>query len=174
MTSHPLRWTVVFGAAASAMLAGCGGPASPLTPARVLRYDAVARTVNITARAGYGGLSGELNFDGYADGQLTLHVPYGWLVSVTCVNDSHLLQHSCAVVPDTPPTLGARPLAFPEASSPDPTNGSAPATSTTFEFVANRAGSYRIACLVHGHEIDGMWDHLLVQRGVVPSATIGR
>ena len=143
-----------------------------MTPAQVLRYDAGGRTVDITSRAAYAGISGEMNFDGYANGRLTLHVPYGWLVSVTCVNDSHLLLHSCAVVPDVPATLGARPLAFPEASSPDPTTGSRPGTSTTFEFVANHVGSYRIACLVHGHEIDGMWDYLVVEQGVSPSATV--
>lgn len=113
-----------------------------------------------------------MNFDGYANGRLTIHVPFGWLVSVKCVNDSHLLQHSCAVVSDTPASLGARPLAFPEASSPDPASGSKPGSSATFEFAADRAGRYRIACLVHGHEIDGMWDYLVVGGSGPASATV--
>lgn len=158
---------------AAVLLASCGGSSPPLRPGQILHFDATARTVDVTAHAAYGAANGEMNFDGYANGHLTIRVPFGWLVSVRCTNDSQLLQHSCAVVADVPATLGTRPLAFPEASSPDPANGSHPGTTSTFQFVADRSGSFRIACLVHGHEIDGMWDRLVVTGSGLPAAVVG-
>ena len=165
---------VAAGAASAALLAGCGSPPPPMTARQILGFDATSHTVEVTARAAYGAGNGEMNFDGYGNGALTITVPFGWLISVRCTNDSQLLRHSCAVVSDTPASLGYRPLAFPEASSPDPTDGSLPRTSSTFEFVADHLGSYRVACLVHGHEIDGMWDRLVVENGVRPSVTVRR
>ena len=163
---------VASGTAVAALLAGCGGQPPPMSARQILRFDATSHTVDVTARAAYGAGNGEMNFDGYANGQLTIHIPVGWLVTVHCTNDSRLLLHSCAVVSDTPATLGTRPLAFPEASSPDPANGSRANTTSTFQFVADRTGSYRIACLVHGHEIDGMWDRLVVTTTQTPSASV--
>ena len=163
---------VASGTAAAALLAGCGSPPPPMTARQILRFDATSHTVDVTARAAYGAGNGEMNFDGYANGQLVIRIPVGWLVTVHCINDSKLLLHSCAVVSDTPATLGTRPLSFPEASSPDPATGSRPDTTSTFQFVADRTGSYRIACLVHGHEIDGMWDRLVVTTTQTPSTSI--
>jgi hypothetical protein len=161
------------GTAAAVVLAGCGGQPAPMSARQILHFDAANRTVDVTARAAYNGANGEMNFDGYANGRLTIDIPVGWLVTVHCANDSKLLLHSCAVVSDTPATLGTRPLAFPEASSPDPADGSRPNSPSTFQFVADRTGSYRIACLVHGHEIDGMWDRLDVTGALTPSASVG-
>jgi len=155
-------------------LAGCGGQPAPMSARQIVRFDATARTVDVSAHAAYGGANGQMNFDGYANGRLTIDIPVGWLVTVHCVNDSRLLLHSCAIVSDAPATLGTRPLAFPEASSPDPATGSRPNTASTFQFVADRTGSFRIACLVHGHEIDGMWDRLVVTGGQTPSASVSR
>lgn len=160
------------GAAAAVLLAGCGSPPAPMSAHQILRFDATNHTVDVTAREAYGAGNGEMNFDGYGNGRLTLRIPVGWLVTVHCTNESKLLLHSCAIVSDTPATLGARPLAFPEASSPDPATGSRPDTTSTFQFVADRTGSYRIACLVHGHEIDGMWDRVVVTPSQTPSASI--
>lgn len=159
-------------AAAAGTLAGCGSQPAPMSARQILAFDTSARTVDVSAHAAYGSANGEMNFDGYAGGRLTIDIPVGWLVTVHCVNDSKLLQHSCAVVSDAPATLGTRPLAFPEASSPDPADGSRPGAISTFQFVADRTGSFRIACLVHGHEIDGMWDRLVVTAGQTPSASL--
>jgi uncharacterized cupredoxin-like copper-binding protein len=41
-----------------------------------------------------------------------------------------------------------------------------------FSFVARRAGSFRIACLVPGHEQARMWDVLEVARGGQPSISV--
>lgn len=161
--------------AVAAVLSGCGAPASPLSAAQILQYDSPSHTVTLTADAAYGGLGGDMNFDGYANGRLTVTVPYGWIVEVHCTNSSTLLSHSCAVVGDTPPlqSIGLRPLAFQRASSPDPYDGMKPGSSTTFEFLADKAGRYRLACLVHGHELDGMYDYVVVgPPGSLPSVSI--
>ncbi|HEV2369777.1 MAG TPA: sulfocyanin-like copper-binding protein [Acidimicrobiales bacterium] len=161
--------------AAGAALGGCGGNAAPLTAAQVMQYDAPSHTVQLTADAAYGGLGGDMNFDGYSNGRLSVTVPYGWIVQVTCTNDSQVLRHSCAFVADAPSqALGVRPLAFAEASSPDPYDGSPPGRKSSFEFLADHLGRYRLACLVHGHELDGMWDYLVVgPAGSLPSVTVG-
>ena len=172
MRAPAFAGAVGSGAAVAALLGGCGTQPAPMSARQIVRFDTTSHTVDVTARAAYGGANGEMNFDGYANGALTVDIPVGWLVTVHCTNDSKLLQHSCAIVSDTPATLGTRPLAFPEASSPDPADGSRPDTTSTFQFVADRTGSYRIACLVHGHEIDGMWDRLLVTTGATPSASV--
>jgi hypothetical protein len=59
--------------------------------------------------------------------------------------------------------------AFKGASVPNPTYGLQPGQSATFSFVASRTGSFRLACLVPGHEEARMWDVLEVTRGGKPS-----
>jgi len=172
-----LSWPAVALALGLAVgAAACGGATPPLSTAQILQYDPAAHTVQLTADAAYGGLGGDMNFDGYSNGRLTVTIPYGWVVQVDCTNDSKLLSHSCAVVADSPSqALGLRPLAFPEASSPDPYDGSKPGRRSTFEFLADRLGRYRLACLVHGHELDGMYAYIVVgAAGTLPSATVGK
>jgi len=158
---------------AGAALAACGGPSTPLAAHQILSSDTTSHTVQVTADAAYGGLGGDMNFDGYSNGHLTITVPYGWIVQVDCTNDSKLLSHSCAVVSDDrSQVLGTRPPAFPNAASPDPYDGSRPGAKSTFEFLADRVGRYRLTCLVHGHEVDGMWDYFVVApAGTPPSVT---
>jgi uncharacterized cupredoxin-like copper-binding protein len=117
------------------------------------------------------GADGGFNFDGYGDGAMRVGIPRGWRVDVTCKNASSILSHSCAIVDDQQLSPYAAPLAFPGASTPEPQGGVAPGASTSFSFVAARVGTYRIACLVSGHEIDGMWDWFNVTRSGLPSLT---
>jgi hypothetical protein len=46
-----------------------------------------------------------------------------------------------------------------------------PGSTTKFSFVASRVGTYRIACLVAGHEEARMYDVLEVTRGGTPRIT---
>jgi uncharacterized cupredoxin-like copper-binding protein len=48
-------------------------------------------------------------------------------------------------------------------------NGLGLGESSSFQFVASKVGTYRIACLVIGHESDGMWDWFDVTPGGLPS-----
>jgi hypothetical protein len=96
-------------------------------------------------------------------------IPLGWRVEVTCKNASATLSHSCGIVADLPLSPFGAPVAFPGASSPNPKDGALPGVTNRFSFLAAKAGTYRIACLVSGHEIDGMWDWLDVTRGGSPA-----
>ena len=78
------RGVVAFfvGAGLAAGTAACGGSTPPLSASGIMQYDAAAHTVQLTADAAYGGLGGDMNFDGYSNGHLTVTVPYGWVVQV--------------------------------------------------------------------------------------------
>jgi Sulfocyanin (SoxE) domain len=129
-------------------------------PQQFLRIEAAAKTAIVKLYAGYNGENNGFNFDGYGRGELTITVPSGWRVRVTCSNRG-ALTHSCAVVRGpmtiTPAFRGAATPILP------------PGSTTTFSFMASRVGSYRFACLVPGHEEARMWDVLVVAHGGRPS-----
>ena len=128
-----------------------------------LSYDPATRTATLKLVAGYRGINRGLNYDGYSNGQMAVGVPVGWTVVVDLSNVA-TINHSAAVVTAT----GTSPV-FSGASSPDPTLGLAPGASLTFSFGATVVGSYRIACLVPGHEGLGMWASFTVTAGGVPT-----
>jgi FtsP/CotA-like multicopper oxidase with cupredoxin domain len=132
------------------------------SPAQFLHVEAKQRTAVVTLIAGYNAENNGFNFDGYGRGELLVSVPRGWRVRVTCSNHGGM-SHSCAVVPGpmtvTPSFRGAATPILP------------PGSTTRFSFVASRAGSYRFACLVPGHEEARMWDVLEVTRGGKPTIT---
>lgn len=144
-------------------LAAVVGVSKP-DPRRFLQVDARQRVVSLTLWAGYGSSNNGFNFDGYGRGELMVTVPLHWRVRVTCANRGSM-RHSCAVVPG-PMTAT---LAFKGASSPQPIVGLSPGRTATFSFVASKLGSYRIACLVPGHEEARMWDVLEVVRAGKPA-----
>lgn len=145
-------------AAAPAAAAGGG------SPARYLRWDAANHTVHLTLLAGLGDANNGFNFDGYGRGELRVVVPLHARVVVDC-EDRGAARHSCAIVANS---LATRP-AFRGAASASPRTGLGPGGKTTFSFVASRPGSYRIACLVPGHEQARMWDVFDVRRVARPS-----
>ncbi|MHB1500749.1 MAG: sulfocyanin-like copper-binding protein [Candidatus Dormibacteria bacterium] len=118
---------------------------------RWLSYNAATKTATLELVAGYQGVNNTLSYDGEANGKLVVTVPVGW---TTVVNFSNVdkINHSAAIV-----TAGGTTPVFPGASIPNPTVGIPPGSHSTFSFVASRTGSYRIACLVLGHEQLGMW-----------------
>jgi uncharacterized cupredoxin-like copper-binding protein len=135
----------------------------PPPPARFLRADATTHTATITLIASYDGTNGGFNFDGYSR-ELMWTVPRGWRIRVVCENRGPL-RHSCAVVKNS---LSTKP-AFKGASTPQPKTGLAAGEKATFRFRASKAGSYRFACLVPGHEDARMWDVLKITRHGRPS-----
>jgi hypothetical protein len=74
------------------------------------------------------------------------------------------LRHSCAVVRNA---VSTKP-AFRGAVTPRPFVGLEAGSTARFSFRASRAGVYRFACLVPGHEDARMWDVLKVTRGGKP------
>jgi sulfocyanin SoxE-like protein len=136
-------------------------------PGRFLAWNAKARVVRLMLLAGLGRENNGFNFDGYGRGKLLVRVPLGWRVVVDCENRG-TMRHSCAIV------RGAlsRVPAFRGAATQQPLTGLSPGAKATFSFVASRAGTYRIACLVDGHEQARMYDVLDVVRAARPSVAI--
>jgi hypothetical protein len=130
-----------------------GSPA----PGRWLSWNVARRTASLTLVAGYDAANNGFNFDGYGRGKLLVRMPLGWRVSVTCRNAASR-RHSCAIVRG-PQTITP---AFRGAATPTPTLGLRSGQTARFTFSASRAGTYRIACLVPGHEEARMWDVLVV------------
>ena len=93
--------------------------------------------------------------------------PLGWRVVVDCENRGGM-RHSCGIVKGS---LATTP-AFHGASTKQPIVGLSPRAKATFSFTAARTGSFRIACLVPGHEQARMWDVLVVGRGGRPSISV--
>jgi Sulfocyanin (SoxE) domain len=154
---------VIATLAATLVLALTGGT-SATSPAKYLRWNAAARTAHLTLLAGLGGGNNGFNFDGYGRGELLVVVPLGARVVVDCENRGGA-RHSCAIVAGPLETTPA----FRGASTPSPVAGLSPGAHATFSFRASRTGTYRIACLVPGHEQARMWDVLDVKRVRRPS-----
>jgi sulfocyanin SoxE-like protein len=136
------------------------------SPSQYLHSNARAHVVHLTLLAGLGSANNGFNFDGYGRGQLLVRVPLGWRVVVDCENRGPM-RHSCAIVHGALATVPA----FAGAATPQPVRGLSPGSKATFSFEARRAGTYRIACLVPGHEQARMYDVLDVVRGARPSIT---
>jgi hypothetical protein len=152
---------IAVAAAALIAVAACGGDSgasarTPLadasSPPLSLSSDPAARTVSFTLFAGYNGANSGLNFDGHSSGNLEIDAPKGWAVTITCSNKGPL-NHSCAVVADE---AASQPL-FTGATTQNPGAGLAAGQQASFTFKPDRAGTFRIVCLVPGHEPEGMW-----------------
>jgi hypothetical protein len=138
--------------------------ASSPPPTHYLSWSKAHRVARLTLVAGLTGENHGFNFDGYGRGELLVRIPVGWRVVVTCRNAGGT-RHSCAVVSGS---LSTSP-AFKGAASPSPVSGLSPGAEAHFSFVARRIGTFRIACLVPGHEQARMWDVLDVIRRGRPS-----
>ena len=138
-----------------------GGPVNP-----PLSFSARTHTVSLYLRASDPHGSSPFNFDGASAGHMTITVPVGWRVDATCANESTILTHSCAIV-----DKGTTTLAFNGSAVPDPVRGVKQGSAETFSFVASRAGTYQLVCLVPGHREAGMWDWFQVRSGGVPTIT---
>jgi hypothetical protein len=155
-----VRRAALASAAALLVLA----PAASAGAGHWLSWNKAAKTASLTLVAGYNGSNNGFNFDGYGRGKLLVRVPLGWRVTVTCKNGGST-RHSCAIVRGP---MTAVP-AFPGATTPDPVLGLETGKTARFTFTASRAGTYRIACLVPGHEEARMWDVLVVGGVTRPS-----
>lgn len=161
---------VLIGAGAI-VLSACGSStsAAPLSHSAILKADAATKVVHLELVANETSSFSGFNFDGYGGGAMRVNVPVGWTVDVTCTNESTTMAHSCAIVDDAPIALSGGRIAFAGATIPDPANGLGLGESESFQFIAAKVGTYRIDCLVIGHEADGMWDWFNVTDGGSPS-----
>ena len=178
---HGRRRSLQHAARAAAALVGGGlalaacssAPSSPGVGA-VLTAASGSRSVQLNLVAAATGANSGFNFDGYGSGAMTVSVPVGWRVVVTCENASAVFTHSCAIVRDVAPGVNGAPLAFAGAEIPNAHSGLQHGDSATFQFVAAQTGRYKIACLVTGHELDGMWDWFVVSAGGRPQVSYAK
>ena len=129
-----------------------------------LAFDGPAKTVQFHLIAGYSGLNGALNFNGFGDGGLTLTIPAGWRVVLHFTNHDGMLPHSSVVIPDgpVPAVTGALSPAFSQAVTLKLQEGLTSSEQDDMKFLADKAGSYLIICGVPGHAAAGMWIRLVV------------
>src|SRR6185503_15087009 len=128
-----------------------------------LSVDAATKTATFQLVAGQTKLNSGLNFNGSNDGKLTLTVPQNWNVVVHFTNKDPNLPHSAEIVDTTKP-MPAGPVdpTFPRATTQKLMVGLASGETDTFQFVANKPGSFMIFCGVPGHGLAGMWIRLNV------------
>lgn len=124
-----------------------------------MTYSTYAHTATLKLVAGYNSELGGLNYNGYGRGKMVVSVPTGWKVTVDFSNQGRL-PHSVAITHSARSTAPA----FPGAALPpsELTAGIAPGRSAAFTFTTGTPGTYRIACLVPGHQSAGMWDTFMV------------
>lgn len=132
-----------------------------------LRFDTATKTATFELIAGLTGVNGALNFNGFADGNLTLSVPQGWSVVMNFRNHDGMLPHSAEVIPDTHPLpIVAVAPAFPRAVTVRLAEGLVSEQTDDLRFIADKGGSYLIFCGVSGHGAAGMWVRLEVSGSV--------
>ena len=128
-----------------------------------LSFDANAKTARFQLIAGLTGANGALNFNGFADGALTVVIPTGWTVEMDFVNHDGMLPHSAIVVAGTLPIAAAPSSpAIPRAFTVRLSAGLPPLGKDQMHFTAAPAGEYFIVCGVPGHATAGMWIRLRV------------
>ena len=162
-----VRW-----AAAAVLGAGLAAVLVALIPG-VSAFGAAGHTAHLTIVAGKTDAGGGFNFNGYAQGAMTVTVPVGWKVVVTFENAA-VLAHSLEVQPFTavqPPVPQTKPV-FAGAATKDLALGLSKGAKTTVSFTADKAGTYEFTCAVPGHASAGMWDKLIVSASAkTPSVT---
>jgi uncharacterized cupredoxin-like copper-binding protein len=170
----PGRWVTL--AAASTMLvavvSGCG-QTQDLTK-QYMTVDNSTKTVTIKVIGGYNHVNDRLNFNGYANGQMTIQVPVGYKVNLDFQNNQGI-----------PAEVGiydsSNNLAFPKAGvsiqdiDENPSMMVAPGDEEKWSFTADKAGTYQIANYINffpefatgkQNRNVGMWDVFkVVQNG---------
>lgn len=140
-----------------------------------MRVDAAHKRVSFTVTAAQGGANGTLNFNGYANGQMTVTVPTGWRVHIDFVNSgAGALPHSLEVIRDSGkiPPQGITP-AIAKAVSRDLIDGVPPQQTDAFDFTAAPAGRYLWFCGVPSHGTSGMRDRFVVSSSAkAPTVTV--
>jgi plastocyanin len=172
MNSFQSLWSLprivgYLGLAGLLMACASGGGTAETSPQPApvfLQSDASTKSATLTLVSSYNSANAGFNFDGYDAGKMVVSIPDGWKVTVMCGNKG-TGNHSCAIVKKA----GDQTPAFPGSNTPAPAQGFPPGGSQTFTFTATSPGTYRISCLVGGHDDAGMWDTFIVTASGEPS-----
>ncbi len=155
---------------------GVAGPASAVSADDVpwMKVDEAGRKVSFDIVAGSTSTNSAWNFNGYAEGDMTITVPVGWTVTMTFSNADGDVPHSLYVLDDAPPFATELPEQpdIPRAYSINLKNGIGAGKTDTLHFPVDKPGKYTMPCGVFGHAKAGMWDWLVVSEGARrPSVT---
>lgn len=148
------RRLVLLAAGYAACMALSGARRDP----QFMRYDPVARRVDLTIIAAFDKSNSGYNLNGASYGAHRIVVPIGWQVTIDFVNRD-VMPHSIAVIRESRllPLRVARAV-FLGASSRAPEIGlPAGGRQNDIAFVANAAGAYLLACGVPGHAVSGSY-----------------
>lgn len=159
------------------VLAGCGSQQTNLT-SKFMTVDPTTQTVKINLVAGYNEANDNQNFDGYANGQMTISVPEGYNVELD-VSDNGGIPADVGVY------TSSKKLAFPGAGDSIGTlfsnavAGLSPGQSETLKFVPDATGTYQLANYDNrfmqlgdnAYQNMGMWAVFKVTNGGSPSIT---
>lgn len=179
--SREARLTVGRMSAGAAVLMFVGAFASPTVPAlgaaaapSWMAVDAAHASVSFMVKAADGGANGTLNFNGYANGQVTITVPAGWHVHIDFFNTgAGALPHSLEVIREVAkvPIQGIDP-AIPKATTRDLIDGVPPQQKDALDFTAQPSGRYLWFCGVPTHGYSGMWTRFVISASArLPSVT---
>ncbi len=109
------------------------------------------------------------NFNGYANGDLTITVPLDWLVQIRFTSRDGNFPHSVGIVEieDEIPVSGDQAkVALPRAFSLQFSRGLFGPQEDKFDFKANRIGRFLLFCGVPVHAKGGMWNYFVVSEGI--------
>ena len=127
-----------------------------VTEADFLRLGAEPKTVELIVVAVWNDENYGMNFNGYAKGNATYTIPKDWTVSVKYINPSPIPHSLLVVEKESIRKIQMPGPYFKGAAVPDFLTGLAYGTHT-FNFVADEAGDYALACGFPAHAINGHW-----------------
>lgn len=130
-----------------------------------MTFDVEKRKVSLYVVAGLTTANSGWNFNGYANGDMTIVVPLGWTVEIRFTSRDANYPHSVGIVEieDEMPASGDQAkIAFPRAFSLQFSRGFFGPREDKFDFKVDRAGRFWMLCGVPPHARGGMWDYFVV------------
>ena len=127
--------------------------------------DSASQRVQLDIVAGKTTANSGWNFNGYANGEMTIAIPLGWQVQIHFTNNDGNYPHSVGVIEieDQMPGSGDQAkIAFPRAFSLQFSRGLFAPKEDTFDFKVNKTGKFWLFCGVPPHGQAGMWDYFVV------------
>jgi hypothetical protein len=105
----------------------------------------------------YNSVNYGMNFNGFAKGGARYTIPQGWTVSVVFTNNSPVPHSAIVVEKPVVKKLQMGEPAFKGASTPYPVRGTTGKVGVPFQFTADEAGEFAIACGFPSHSANGHW-----------------
>jgi hypothetical protein len=115
------------------------------------------KTARLVVVSAYNSVNYGMNFNGFAKGGARYTIPQGWTVSVVFTNNSPVPHSAIVVEKPVVKKLQMGEPAFKGASTPYPVRGTTGKVGVPFQFTADEAGEFAIACGFPSHSANGHW-----------------